>query len=124
MIAHAQCWVHRRRKFIEVETEYPDRVKEALAMIGTLYKKEERIEAQGLDETRKRERRIEKSKPVVDQFFEWCQQLNAGDYCLRAHSRQNYALLSKIKDRGNPSLHIFLCEFHMKNYRIIVYLKI
>jgi len=79
-ITHAQCWVHSRRKFIEAETEYPDRVKEALAMIATLYKEEERIEAQGLDETSKRERRLEKSKPVVDRFFEWCQQqLNLGD---------------------------------------------
>ncbi|MBB1485639.1 IS66 family transposase [Oceanospirillum sp. D5] len=73
-ITHAQCRVHSRRKFIEAETEYPDRVKEALAMIATLYKEEERIEAQGSDETSKRERRLEKSKPVVDRFVEWCQQ--------------------------------------------------
>ena len=94
-IIHAQCWVHSRRKFIEAETEYPDRVKEALSMIATLYRMEDEIEARSLTEDKKQALRTEKSKPVVDQFFEWCHdQLNSGDLLPKSALRQaiNYVL--------------------------------
>ena len=33
----AHCWAHVRRKFVEIEEQYPDRCKEILALIGELY---------------------------------------------------------------------------------------
>lgn len=94
-IVHAQCWVHSRRKFIEAETEYPYRVKEALSMIATLYRTEEEIGSGSLTEDKKQALRTEKSKPVVDRFFEWCHdQLNIGDLLPKSALRQaiNYVL--------------------------------
>jgi len=79
-IVHAQCWVHSRRKFIEAENESPDQVKEALSMIATLYRTEDEIEALSLNDEKKQAQRTEKSKPIVDRFFQWChEQLKIGD---------------------------------------------
>ena len=42
-IAHAQCWAHSRRGFIKAEGIEPERVAEALAHIGVLYRVEQEI---------------------------------------------------------------------------------
>ena len=73
-VVHAQCWVHSRRQFIEAEDVEPDRVAVALQYIRELYAIEEKIVAQRLDEEPKRRYRLEHGKPVVDGFFEWCEQ--------------------------------------------------
>jgi len=94
-IIHAQCWVHSRRKFIEAENESPDQVKEALSMIATLYRTENEIEVQSLNDEKKQTQRTEKSKPVVDRFFQWChEQLKIGDLLPKSALRKalNYVL--------------------------------
>ena len=72
-ITHAQCWRHTRRQFIEAESSEADLVATALDRIGELYGVEKQIKAKQLDNEKKRDYRLQHSKPVVDQFFEWCE---------------------------------------------------
>lgn len=79
-ITHAQCWVHSRRHFIEAESHEGDAVAQALALIGQLYRIEGEITEASLCGDAKREYRLLHSKPVVDEFFQWCQgQLQRSD---------------------------------------------
>jgi transposase len=72
-ITHAQCWVHSRRYFIDAEKQEPEAVRYALDHIARLYKIEEEITESNLSGDKKRTYRLAHSKPVVDQFFQWCQ---------------------------------------------------
>ena len=72
-LTHAQCWVHSRRQFIEAEASWPEQAKEAISLIGKLYEIEETIHSQKLDDDKKRQYRLTYSKPVVDRFFQWCE---------------------------------------------------
>lgn len=72
-ITHAQCWVHSRRYFIEAEAQEPKAVRHALDHIARLYRIEEEISEASLRDEKKRQYRFAHSKPVVDQFFQWCQ---------------------------------------------------
>ena len=79
-ITHAQCWIHSRRTFIAAETAEPQTVRQALDTIAALYQHEARINEKKLDGEAKRTYRLTHSKPLVDQFFEWCQtQLQRAD---------------------------------------------
>ena len=78
-VTHAQCWVHSRRYFIEAQKDHPETVTEALQRIATLYRNEETLKAQGLTGEKKRQYRLDHSKPVVSGFFQWCRdQLEQG----------------------------------------------
>jgi transposase len=71
-ITHAQCWVHSRRYFINAQNDRPEKAAEALQKIAQLYSTEEAIKVQGLTGEKKRQHRLEHSKPVVSDFFHWC----------------------------------------------------
>jgi transposase len=71
-ITHAQCWVHSRRYFINAQNDHPEKAAEALQQIAQLYSTEEAIKVQGLTGEKKRQHRLEHSKPVVSDFFQWC----------------------------------------------------
>jgi transposase len=71
-VTHAQCWVHSRRYFIDAQKDYPETVTEALQQIAMLYKNEEDIRTQNLVGEKKRQYRLDHSKPVVSHFFQWC----------------------------------------------------
>jgi len=78
-ITHAQCWVHSRRYFIEAQNDHPEKATEALQRIATLYQNEENIRTQQLTGEKKRQYRLDHSKPVVSDFFQWCRdQLESG----------------------------------------------
>ena len=64
------CWAHTRRYFFKALSSEPELSREALALIGRLFE----IEREEADTSaRKRKQvRAEKSKPVVDAFFAWC----------------------------------------------------
>ena len=68
-IRHAQCWVHARRMFIKAKDLEPELVDTALDLIGQLYKIEE--EASKLKQVNKRLMRLERSKLIVDKYFNW-----------------------------------------------------
>lgn len=72
-VTHAQCWVHSRRQFLEAEAQEPKAVAEALDWIGRLYQIEIEIKERDLAGEKKHQARLEHSKPVVDAFFEWCE---------------------------------------------------
>ena len=79
-VTHAQCWVHGRRYFIEAQKEHPQQAGEALQQIAKLYHNEDNIRAQQLTGETKRQYRLAHSKPVVDDFFQWCRdQLERGE---------------------------------------------
>jgi hypothetical protein len=69
-IVHAQCWSHVRRKFDEAEAAEPKRAGEALDRIGQLYHLEGQIQEKGLAPEEILAYRGERSKPLVDAFFE------------------------------------------------------
>ncbi len=70
-VTHAQCWVHTRRQFVEAEKDEPAAVAQILQQIQAMYKHEEHIANNGLTDAKKREYRLEHSKPVLDAIFEW-----------------------------------------------------
>lgn len=72
-LIHAQCWVHGRRVLLEAEGQEPEVVKQALLLIQGLYDLEENIRQQKLSGEKKRDYRLTHSKPLVDQFFAYCQ---------------------------------------------------
>ena len=80
-VTHAQCWVHSRRYFIDAQKDYPETVTEALQQIAMLYQNEEDIRTRNLAGEKKRQYRLDHSKPVVSDFFQWCRdQLAQGGF--------------------------------------------
>ncbi|BBP45639.1 transposase [Thiosulfatimonas sediminis] len=73
-VTHAQCWVHARRYFIDAQKAHPERATDALQQIAQIYRNEEVIQTQGLTDEKKRQYRLDHSKPVVDHFFTWCEE--------------------------------------------------
>jgi len=70
-LVHAQCWSHTRRYFVKAEGAEPKLAGRALDLIGALYEQEGKLRDKA-DEKRL-ERRGERSKPLVDEFFAWLQ---------------------------------------------------
>ena len=69
-VIEVACWAHARRYFFKALESEPDRAREALALIGELFRIERQIAEAP---TRKREVvRQRESKPVVERFFAWC----------------------------------------------------
>jgi len=64
------CWAHARRYYFKAVASDPERAKHALAMIAALF----RIEKSLAGAPRKKKERVRqrKSKPIVEQFFGWC----------------------------------------------------
>ena len=71
-IAHAQCWSHCRRNYVDAKECDPAGVAEALSLIGAIYVHEKRIRKKKLDGPAKLAYRREHSAPAVDAFFTWC----------------------------------------------------
>lgn len=65
----AHCWAHVRRKFVDIEEQFPDRCKEILDLISELYAIESSAKSM---EPRERHRlRQEQSRPVVQRIHDW-----------------------------------------------------
>jgi hypothetical protein len=73
-VVHAQCWAHSRRGFVEAEDVEPLLAAEALERIGKLYAEEGAIAEDALSGEAKLERRVERCKPIVEEFFVWCEE--------------------------------------------------
>ena len=70
----AHCWVHARRKFIEIEPEYPQACGEILQLISKLYAVEREAPRLGFPETQealalRAKLREERSRPLVAQIY-------------------------------------------------------
>jgi len=71
-ITLAQCWAHTRRYFIKAQDIEPDAAEQALQYIASLYKHEEDVRKKQLTGQKKLNYRSTHSKPIVDEFFNWC----------------------------------------------------
>ncbi|MBV8194891.1 MAG: IS66 family transposase [Candidatus Dormibacteraeota bacterium] len=69
----AHCWVHVRRKFVEIEKFFPERCAEAIAMIGELYAIEKKANTGPPEErlARLRTLRETESRDVVQRIQKW-----------------------------------------------------
>ncbi|KEQ11544.1 transposase [Endozoicomonas numazuensis] len=73
-ITQAQCWVHTRRYFDRANDDEPEATSHALGLIGKLYRIEKRIRDSNASTEQKKQIRHEESRPLVDEFFDWCYQ--------------------------------------------------
>lgn len=92
---HAHCWVHLRRMFLAAEQEHPDKARQALEFIRTLYRHEEDSREKKHEATAKRAYRQHHSAPVVHAFFAWLTQQQQDDTLLPRDAftaAMNYAL--------------------------------
>jgi hypothetical protein len=67
----AGCWCHCRRKFVDAQAAFPKEARHALDLIRALYAVERKAKLDGLDAAARLALRQEKSRPIVDAFFEW-----------------------------------------------------
>jgi transposase len=71
----AHCWAHVRRKYVEIESIYPQECKEILDLIGELYEVE-REAGDGADRVElRRKLRNEKSREIIDKIHSWAVQI-------------------------------------------------
>ena len=66
------CWAHARRYFFKALESDPERAKTALAWIGALFALERSMAS--TPAKRRREIRQTRAAPIVEAFFEWCDQ--------------------------------------------------
>jgi hypothetical protein len=104
-IVHAQCWAHARRHFCEAEDAEPTLVAEALERIGLLYRAEKEIVEAELEGADKLAYRVEHSKPVVEAFFDWCEDTLA-DQALLPSNPLTKALAYTLKRRAELSVYL------------------
>ncbi len=71
-VVEVGCWAHARRYFFKALGSEPERAKVALGHIGALFRIEREL-ATG-PPPKRQQGRLARSKPVVDQFFQWCDQ--------------------------------------------------
>jgi len=69
-VTEAGCWAHARRYFFKSLTSEPEQARAAIAIIGKLFKLERNFS--GFSAKKRKKKRLEKSRPVVDAFFDWC----------------------------------------------------
>ena len=68
---HASCWVHARRKFVELEKSRPREYRVAIDLIGKLYKIESELREKNSSSAEVYSRRQQESSKVVDEYFNW-----------------------------------------------------
>lgn len=108
-IVEVGCWAHARRYFYKALSSEPERAREALALIGELFAIERTLRSESPKKRKKL--RLEKSSPVLERFFAWCEQhaLTALDESPLAKAlgyalNQRAALLRFLED-GRLPLH-------------------
>jgi transposase len=106
-IAHALCWSHSRREFVEAQSTEPQGVIEALRRISALYAIEDDIRILGLCGEAKMLHRLTHSKPHVETFFAWVDR-RLQDHGLRPTTPFTKAL-NYVRER-RLGLEIFLTD--------------
>lgn len=69
-VVEAGCWAHARRYWFKALATDPERARQALALIGGLFRLE-RAHSTAPPERRLAVRQLE-AKPIVEKFFAWC----------------------------------------------------
>ncbi len=108
-IVEVGCWAHARRYFFKALSSEPERAREGLALIGELFAIERTLRSESPKKRKKL--RLEKSSPVLERFFAWCEQhaLTALDQSPLAKAlgyalNQRAALMRFLED-GRLPLH-------------------
>jgi transposase len=106
-IAHALCWSHSRREFVDALTVEKERSLEAIKRISAMYAIEEDIRRLGLVGEAKMLHRLTHSKPHVDAFFAWVNR------CLEEHGLRPTTPFTKalnyVRER-RLGLEVFLTD--------------
>lgn len=67
----AHCWAHARRKFVDIETAFPEETSEILDLIGELYGVEKECPRGPPGDERRRERRDKESRKIIKRIQAW-----------------------------------------------------
>ncbi len=70
-ITHLNCWAHARREFDRALSNDRQRAEKALLYIQELYKVEREARERKLNAAQRKELRLEKSLPVINEFAKW-----------------------------------------------------
>lgn len=65
------CWAHVRRKFIDIETAFPEETQEIVGLIRELYQVEDQCRAGPEGDDDRRRLRHEQSRPIIERIVEW-----------------------------------------------------
>jgi len=103
-VTHAQCWSHTRRKFEQAKDSDPA-CDEALALIGVLYRHEQQIRDQALKGEAKLRYRTQHSEPIVNRFWQWCEDQCHRSDLLPSHPLSKALHYARTRDRN---LRVFL----------------
>lgn len=71
-IVEVGCWAHSRRYFYKALSSEPELARQGIALIGELFAIERKLKAESPKKRKKL--RLEKSSPVLEKFFAWCEQ--------------------------------------------------
>lgn len=112
------CWAHCRRYFFKALESDPERAKAALSHIGALF----RIERTIADAPRKEKERVrrDKTRPIVDRFFEWCDAefpLVLDETPIQAgirYARNQRVALRRFLDDGRLPAHNNVSELNLR----------
>ncbi len=108
-VVEVGCWAHQRRYFFKALGSEPERARDALAMIGALFKIERDLA--GATRLHREAVRREQSGPLVARFFDWCDDLVAqvlDDTPLAAaigYARNQRDALERFLEDGRLPLH-------------------
>jgi len=69
-VTEVGCWAHARRYFFKAMKTDPERAREALSLIGGLFRLERELAT--APRKKKEQARRKRAKPIVDAFFAWC----------------------------------------------------
>ena len=103
LVEQASCWVHARRKFVELENLRPEEYKCAIELIGRLYKIESDCGSNKHDVVLSNRRKL--SLPVVDEYFDWLKSFN-GKPILATNGKLRNAVFYSLE--REESLRLFL----------------
>lgn len=70
-VTHLNCWAHARRVFDQAKDNDKERAQKALTFIQQLYAVEARARAEKMTPQQRKELRLEKSLPILNEFGKW-----------------------------------------------------
>jgi len=121
-VVEVGCWSHARRYFFQSLSSEPERARQALAFIGALFELERKLAP---EPSRKRRLfRQEQSRPIVEQFFGWCDaqvdQVLDDTPIARAvrYARNQRQALGRFLEDGRLPLHNNGSELELRRQKV------
>lgn len=112
------CWAHTRRYFFKAIESDPERAKTALAWIGALFALERSMAS--TPAKKRREIRQARAAPMVEAFFEWCDQeaervLDESPVAQGiGYARNQRVALRRFLDDGRLPMHNNISELNLR----------